>query len=180
MLKSTLVEAGLSRAKFSTYRPAILFALAGLLGLVCAFQAKAQTGVDPQIYVCTGCTSSPGGEPNVINPGSINVGFDGNHTALSPLSIIVAVPNASADPTISLPSGVIPIGAGTYYTLATNGGLTGELDGTLTSGQDVYSALSLTNAKINLTVPEPKSMLLFGTGLLVLGGILRRRRSLRT
>ena len=51
MLKRTLVEAGLSRAKrrenakFSTYRPAILFALAGFLSLVCA---QSDQGVDPR------------------------------------------------------------------------------------------------------------------------------------
>ena len=52
MLKRTLVEAGLSRAntkekmtKFSTYRPAILFALAWFLSLVCANQTKAQATI---------------------------------------------------------------------------------------------------------------------------------------
>ncbi len=107
------------------------------------------TTLDPQIYVCTGCTAPLGGDPNVIDPTSINVGFAGDHTAISPLLIIVAVPNAGPDPTISLPSGVSPIAAGTYYGFATNGGLTGMLDGTLSTSlsntQNAYNAISTTD-----------------------------------
>src|SRR6266851_4481433 len=118
--------------KSSLYRATTLCALALCLSLICAYQTPAQTTVvDPQIYVCTGCTSPPGGDPNVINPNSINVGFAGDHTAVAPLLIIVAVPNAGPDPTISLPSGVNPIAAGTYYGFATNGALTAMLDGPL-------------------------------------------------
>jgi hypothetical protein len=129
------------------YGTAILFVLAGCLSLVCTYQTNAQV-VDPQIYVCTGCTSPPGGDPNVIDPSSINVGFAGNHTAVAPLLIIVAVPNLSTvDPTISLPTGVSPIASGTYYGAQTNGTLLGRLDGTLTA----TSVLTNAYANVGLT-----------------------------
>jgi len=132
----------------SLYRAVVVLAIACCLALVCAYQTTAQTVVDPQIYVCTGCTAPPGGDPNVIDPTNINVGFAGDHTSVSPLLIIVAVPNLGGDPTISLPAGVSAIGAGTYYGFATNGGLTGMLDGTLSgaSTQNVYNAISATDA----------------------------------
>jgi len=137
--------------KSSLYRATTLCALALCLSLICAYQTPAQTTVvDPQIYVCTGCTKPPGGEPNVIDPNDINVGFAGNDTAVSPLLIIVGVPNAGPDPTISLPTGVSSIAAGTYYGFATNGGLTGDLDGTLSTSlsntQNAYNAISTTDA----------------------------------
>ena len=113
-------------------RVALWCALAALLSVFVAYQTNAQV-LDPQIYVCTGCTAAPMGDPDVIDPSSINVGFDGNHSAVSPLLILVAVPNAGADPTISLPSMVNPIAAGTYYGGATTGNLTGSLDGTLSA-----------------------------------------------
>ena len=129
----------------SLYRTTTLCALALCLSLVCAFQAQAQTVVDdPQIYVCTGCTVPPGGDPNVIDPTSINVGLAGSDSIVSPLLIVVAVPNAGPDPTISLPTGVNPIAAGTYWGATTNGGLTGMLDGTLTSaGTTAFAAVGL-------------------------------------
>jgi hypothetical protein len=123
----------------SLIKPLLLVIGVTVLAALGTSPLMAQTVLDPQIYVCTGCTSPPGGDPNVINPTSINVGFPGNDTAVSPLLIIVAVPNAGPDPTISLPTGVSPIAAGTYYGAATNGLLTGKLDGTLTnanSGSD--------------------------------------------
>ena len=67
--------------------------------------------VDPQLYVqslsatCTTPGAACGGDPNIVNPASILVGFAGNHSAASPLLIIVGVPNAGSAPTISLPSG---------------------------------------------------------------------------
>jgi hypothetical protein len=119
--------------KSSLYRATTLCAFALCLSLICAYQAPAQTTVvDPQIYVCTGCTTPPMGDPDVINPASINVGLAGSDSIVSPLLIVVAVPNAGPAPTISLPAGVNPIAAGTYWGAATNGGLTGMLDGTLT------------------------------------------------
>lgn len=109
-------------------------ALTFVFGLVFVQQARADV-IDPQIYVCTGCTSAPGGDPNIINPASINVGFDGNHTAVSPLLILVAVPNAGAAPTLSLPAGINPAASGTYYGLgtATTGTNAGAFEGLLTS-----------------------------------------------
>jgi PEP-CTERM motif len=80
------------------YRVATFFAVAGCLGLMCTGQIKAQTTppLDPQIYICQSCTSSPGLEPNLItNIAAFNVGWDGNHAsaATAPLLIIVGVPN---------------------------------------------------------------------------------------
>ncbi len=132
----------------SLMKPLLLVMGVALLAALGTTSLMAQTVVDPQIYVCTGCTAPLGGDPNVINPASINVGFAGDHTAVSPLLIIVAVPNSGPDPTISLPSGVNPIAAGTYYGFATNGGLTGMLDGTLSTSlsntQNAYNAISTT------------------------------------
>ncbi len=136
--------------KISLYKAAVFFAVAFCLSLVCAFQTKAQTEtvIDPQLYVCTGCTSPAGGDPNVIDPTSINVGFAGNHTAVAPLLIIVGVPSGGPAPTISLPSGVSAAAAGMYYGLPNNtsGGLTGVLEATLTSSgcANAYACSGLT------------------------------------
>jgi hypothetical protein len=121
--------------KISLYKAPVLFALA-FCTLVCAYQTTAQTAVDPQIAVCSSASIQTmcGNDPNVINPTSINVGFIGNHTAVSPLLIIVGVPNSGGDPTISLPAGVNPIVLGTYYGALTTGTLAGAPDGTLSSG----------------------------------------------
>jgi hypothetical protein len=99
-----------------------------------------------QIYVCTGCIAPPGGDPDFINPASINVGFAGNHTAVAPLLVLVGVPNGGAAPALSLPAGVSPAGSGSYYGLhtATSGSLAGALEGTLTSGGDAYATAGLT------------------------------------
>lgn len=130
----------------SLVKPFLLVMGVALLTTLGTTPLIAQTVIDPQIYVCTGCTAPLGGDPNVINPASINVGFAGNHIAISPLLIIVGVPNAGADPTISLPAGVSPIAMGTYYGFSTNGTLTGRLDGTLTSANmgnnNAYNAIS--------------------------------------
>jgi PEP-CTERM motif-containing protein len=132
--------------KTSLYRATILFALAGCLSLVCGFQTSAQTVIDPQIYVCTGCTAPPGGDPNAIDPSSINVGFAGAHSAISPLIIIVAAPSGDAAPTLSLPVGVNPIATSAYgLNFATTGTLAGTLEGTLiaTGCADAYSCSGL-------------------------------------
>ncbi len=121
--------------------------IAGAMFALALASAPAFAG---QIYVCTGCTTPPGLSPNPINPNSINVGFVGNQSAVSPLLIIAGVPNGGPAPTISLPAGVSPIGAGTYYGAATNGTLSGELDGTLTAtspappNNNAYAAVGLT------------------------------------
>jgi hypothetical protein len=128
----------------SLMKPLLLVIGVALLAALGTTPLMAQTVVDPQIYVCTGCTTPPGGDPNVINPASINVGVAGSDSIVSPLLIVVAVPNAGPDPTISLPTGVNPIAAGTYWGAATNGGLTGKLDGTLTSlGSTAFAAVGL-------------------------------------
>jgi hypothetical protein len=99
----------------STYRTALLFALAGCLSLVCTYQTNAQTAtvVDPQIFFCQGgpCLSAPGGtaiggESNLItDPTTIGVGVagspTGNTTLQNPLLIIVGVYNGSGTPTIT-------------------------------------------------------------------------------
>src|SRR5947208_14425119 len=90
-------------------RRQILTSLLVLLGL----GLFAAPGFASQIYVCTGCTTPPGGDPNVINPASINVGYAGNHSAVSPLLIIAGVPNAGSAPTISL-HGVSAAGGASY------------------------------------------------------------------
>jgi PEP-CTERM motif len=114
------------------YKAAVLFALAFCFSLVCAYQTAAQVVVDPQIYVCTGCTAPPGGDPNAIDPTSINVGFAGAHSAVSPLIIIVAAPSGDAAPTLSLPGGVSAIATSAYgLNFATTGTLAGTLEGTL-------------------------------------------------
>jgi hypothetical protein len=109
---------------------------------------------DPQIFVCTGCTAPAGGDPNFVNPNSINVGFAGNHTAVSPLLIFVAVPDAGAAPTLSLPTGVNPAAALAYYGLhnPTSGTTAGAFEGTLTAvspappNNNAYAAAGIVDA----------------------------------
>lgn len=116
-------------------------------------RARASTitsGTDPHIYVCGTCTTSQGGSPNQVEEQSINIGFQGNQTAVAPLLVIVAVPTTSSSsstgPTISLPTGVSLMGSGTYYGASFNGLSTGELDGSLTSSSagSAYSVVGLT------------------------------------
>ncbi len=128
---------GETRKMKSLMKPLLLVMGVALLAALGTSPLMAQTVIDPQLYVCTGCTSptSPPGDPNVINPASINVGFAGSHTAVSPLLIIVGVPNAGPAPTISLPEGVNPAAAGAYYGLnfATSGTTAGVFEGSLTN-----------------------------------------------
>lgn len=145
-------------------KPVLFTLLFALVFAVYTSPAGAQTIVDPQIFVCTGCTASPGVDPNPINPASINVGFDGNHTGVAPLLIIVGVPGATSTtgPTISLPTGVTLMAAGTYFGAATNGLTTGKLDGSLTAGGEAYSTVGLnpqTNSEsfVNWNLGETKN-----------------------
>jgi hypothetical protein len=126
----------------------------GLLFVLNAVPLAAQTVVDPQLYVeslsatCVDNTNPCGIDPNPVDPSSIFVGFAGNHTAVAPLLIIVGVPIGGPAPTISLPAGVNPALAGTYYGLnnTTSGALTGVLEGTLmsTGCADAYTCAGLT------------------------------------
>jgi hypothetical protein len=100
--------------------------------------ASAFAQIDPQLYVCTGCTAPTGGDPNVINPASINIGFGGKHTAVAPLLVIVGVPNAGAQPTISLPNGVSPVNP---FNDPYGASETGSLSTTTTN--NAYAALGL-------------------------------------
>ena len=124
------------------WRSLLLIGSACALGFLCAPPAVQAA----QIYVCTGCVAPPGGDPDFINPTSINVGFAGNHTAVSPLLVLVGVPNGGAAPTLSLTGGLTPAANGSYYGLhtATTGTTVGTLEGTLTSGGDAYATAGLT------------------------------------
>jgi hypothetical protein len=98
-----------------------------------------------QIFVCTGCTSPPGGEPNIINPASINVGFAGGQEADSPLLILVGVPNAGLAPILSLDGNTLALGDD-YYGLnnPTTGTTAGAFQGSLTSASgDAYTVAGL-------------------------------------
>jgi hypothetical protein len=105
-----------------------------LLTLVVALGFIAAPAFAAQLFVCTGCTTPPGGDPNVINPSSINVGFAGNHTAVSPLLIIVGVPDLGSAPTLT-PEANSLAAASNYYGLnsPTSGNVSGVLEGTLKS-----------------------------------------------
>ncbi len=118
----------------SLIKPILLVMGVALLAALGTAPLMAQTVIDPQLYVCTGCTAPLGGDPNVIDPTSINVGFAGSHTAISPLLIIVGVPNAGPMPTISLPTGV------SSASLAYGASATGTLT---SAGSNAYAALGL-------------------------------------
>ncbi len=120
-------------------RKLVLLTLLVGLGLIAAPVFAAQ------IYVCTGCTTPPGGDPNIIDPNNINVGFAGNQSAVSPLLIIVGVPDGSA-PTLSLHGGLSPALGDTYYGLnnATSGGFSGVLEGVVdATHNDAYTQSGL-------------------------------------
>ncbi len=80
--------------------------LAGLaaLGTAAGF-APAEGSVldsqDFQIFVCSGCTSAAGGDPNFINTGGFNIGTAQNTT--NPLLVLIGEPNPGATaPTLSV------------------------------------------------------------------------------
>jgi hypothetical protein len=121
----------------STYRAVILFALAGCLSLVCTYQIKAQTTIpDYQVFVSSSLTVT-NGDPNIIDPTSIYAGIQGNHSAGSPLLIIVATPTGSAAPSLSN----VSLLSGTFDGLTFVSGVNSSR--TLGSGQDVYTQLGL-------------------------------------
>ena len=140
------VKGSILRMLTFAWRSLLLIGSACALGLLSAPAGAQAVPIDPQIYVCTGCNAPPGGDPDFINPASINVGFAGNHTSVAPLLILVGVPNGGAAPTLSLTGGLNPAAPGAYYGLhtATSGTLAGALEGTLNSGGDAYSTAGLT------------------------------------
>ena len=117
-----------------TRRYEILFLIVGCLSLVCSYQARA----DNNIYVSS--TSNTSGDPNPLNPASINIGYENkNATGASPLLIIVAVPdlpNGEPVPTLSN----VSLLSGTFYGLTFTGGVNSAFS--LTSGS-VYNTLGL-------------------------------------
>jgi hypothetical protein len=123
-------------------RAAILFSVAGTLSLISASQIKAQTitDLDPPLFV-TSNVNNTGGDPNVLNPSTIYVGYQDPTSqqahANAPLLIIVAVPTGGPTPTLSN----VTLLSGTFYGLTFTGGLNSAT--TLTSGQNVYTRLNL-------------------------------------
>jgi hypothetical protein len=119
----------------------------GALALVSAPAGAAQ------IFVCSESIACTGTEPNILNPTSIQVGFQGAaHTAPAPLLLLVGVPNAGVAPTLSLTGTLSPtvVSAGTWgLNASTTGTLAGALEGTLTAtspappSNDAYAAAGL-------------------------------------
>jgi len=85
----------------------ILTALA-VMTLLSVATAWGQT-IDPQIYVCQSCSAPPGGSaslPNhegnlITDTTGFNVGVAGSDALVSPLLIIIGVPNGGSAPTVS-------------------------------------------------------------------------------
>jgi hypothetical protein len=129
----------------------ILLSTAGALGLAFSTPALATVIDDPQVFVCTGCTSSPGAplDPALINPANFNIGVAGNNSLVAPLVVIIGVPDSGPVPSLSLPAGITFAAAGTYYGLnhATSGGALGVLQGTMltTSSGSAYTLSGITN-----------------------------------
>src|SRR5215472_5529435 len=93
-------------------------ALLAAAALALPTAALADTVIDPQLYVCSGCTSSPPppNDPTLIDPGSFNVGIAGNGQGpiVSPLLVFIGVPNGGAVPGLSVPSGTNFAAPGNY------------------------------------------------------------------
>ena len=80
----------------------------------------------------------------------------------------------------SLPDTVCGPGAGYGKVLLTLGSMVGPMDPLTSSGRAGFNSGTIVIPASNLAAtPEPTSMLLFGTGLLVFGAVLRRRAVLR-
>ena len=76
--------------------------------------------------------------------------------------------------------GSSPMGGNTLSFVVTESGLTPASfvsNGTAFFTADILSGTTGKTGPVGSITPEPSSMLLFGTGLLVFGGIIRRRRS---
>jgi len=121
------------------YSSAILLLIVGCISVVCSYQTRA----DNNIYISS--TSNTSGDPNLLNPASINIGYENkNASAASPLLIIVAVPDLPGGEPVPTLSNVSLL-SGTFYGL------------TFTSG--VNSAFSLTSGSVyhTLGLPGPAS-----------------------
>jgi len=130
-------------------------ALAAFLSAIFASQSIAQVIDDPQIFVCSGCTKPPGGDPNALNTTdltnvTIGMAQTSDHSQ-SPLLVIALVPNGGGVPTLTLPAGVNFDSGTKFYGVTTSGGSAAQANGTVSSGQDVYSVLGLGNAPNSLS-----------------------------
>lgn len=217
--------------KPSAFRTAILFALAGFLNLLLAFQTKAQTtftigSPNTALSCCTGpyamvtITLDTSTTASVTFTSLTNGGFtylmgDGGTADLNVNGAYtlgtVTESNSFTGFTASFKNNVPGnvAGFGTFdLSLNSNGGFTDSAtsisfmlmntSGTWSSASNVLTpnskgSLAAIHAFACATpctttegafvtgfaaaAPEPASMLLFGSGLLVLGGIIRRRRS---
>jgi len=102
------------------------------LGVLALFSAPSYAD---QVFLCNSCTAPAGGDPNLINPSSFNIGIAGSGSDVAPLLLLIGVPNNGAAPTLSLPSGLSAATGSTYYGLnnATSGTLTGVFEGDVTA-----------------------------------------------
>jgi PEP-CTERM motif len=132
----------------STYRMAILFALAACLSLVCTYQTKAQL-VDPATLhigpgVGTACATGCAADPNLIgSSGTIDIyQTSGGAPAVSSLLLILAVPDDTTNNNY-LPTGV------TFYNPISGSPVTGSASFVsftqpfISTSKDVYTFLGL-------------------------------------
>jgi LPXTG-motif cell wall-anchored protein len=90
--------------------------------------------VDPNLYVCNGCTSPPSA-PHIIDPSNITISFaPANGTVTSDVFVILGVPNGTSAPTITCNAGcstgqVSEVGTATMTASAITAGGTGGATG---------------------------------------------------
>lgn len=151
--------------KPSVYR-GILCALAVCFSLVCAYQTKAQTLIDPAtLHIGAGagtpCAMGCGGDPNPIGSGNTVDVFQNSNGApalKTPLLLILSVPNDTTNLFASnpisgvsftnpYPGGSTVAGTSAFATAGTYGlksAVSGGFFGVMGPGQEVYSFLTLT------------------------------------
>jgi len=163
-------------------RAAILFALATCFTLVCSYQINAQTKTDPAtLHIGAGagtpCAMGCGGDPNLIGSGNtvdIYQNSGGADTLLTPLLLIVAVPNDTTNLfatnpisgvsfTNAYPGGTTVAGTSAFATAGTYGlkaAVSGGFFGVMGSGQEAYGFLTLdqpadnSNSFVNFTAAD--------------------------